>query len=172
VSKSELSELGLPIRVRQASLAPQLRSAEPGPVAEANVGLGFFSGPAPTGGNGRLRPGDSAIDPFAPRRSESPAGGDSGVPLASPEAARNTMSALQRGWQLGRSEAEQGVAQPPGSYSPSGYSPDLSGPHQMQAPNTSTTGPGRAPNSAGPNSAGTDAMGSNPADSANQRDEE
>ncbi len=167
VSKSELSELGLPIRVRQASLAPQLRNTPPRPAPEANVGMGFFSGPAPTGGNGRLRPGDSAVDPFAPRRSAPPAGGDSGIPLASPEAARNTMSALQRGWQLGRSEADQTAAPPSGSYSPSGYPPDLSGPHQMTTPDTSTTGPAR-----GPYSAGTDATDPDPADSAIQRDEE
>src|SRR5262249_18780120 len=37
---------------------------------------------------------------------------------ATPEAARNTMSALQRGWQLGRSEAEA-AAQP----SASGFTP-------------------------------------------------
>jgi signal transduction histidine kinase len=167
VTKSELSELGLPVRVRQASLAPQLRSTPPRPAADANAGMGFFSGPAQAGGNGRLRPGDSAVDPFAPRLSAPPAGGDSGVPLNSPEAARNTMSALQRGWQLGRSEADQAAAPPSGGYSPSGYSPDLSGPHQMTTPNASTTGPAR-----GPYSAGTEASDSSPADSADQRDED
>jgi signal transduction histidine kinase len=118
-SKAEVSELGLPIRVRQASIAPQLRQASPPPAAESGAGIGFFSG---AGGNGR-RPGDSAIDPFAPRRS-APADADSGIPLASPEAARNTMSALQRGWQLGRSEAAATDGPPPAGYSPSGHSPD------------------------------------------------
>jgi signal transduction histidine kinase len=125
VTKSEVSELGLPVRVRQASLAPQLRkSAPPPPSAETSLGAGFYSGA--TAGTGRLRPGDSDIDPFAPRRSASPADSDSGSHLASPEAARSTMSALQRGWQLGRSEAEltQDAAQPPRGYSPSGYPPN------------------------------------------------
>jgi signal transduction histidine kinase len=57
------SVMGLPVRVRQASLAPQLRDA--GPLAA-----------------------DAADEiPSAP----------------SPEAARNTMTALQRGWERGRS---------------------------------------------------------------------
>ena len=131
-SKAEVSELGLPIRVRQASLAPQLRKSAPRP---ADEGIGFYNGAAPAAGNGRLRPGDSAIDPFAPRRSAGPAGGDSGAPLASPEAARNTMSALQRGWELGRSEAGQAADQPSGGgYSPSGYAPGPPAPQQMPTP--------------------------------------
>jgi signal transduction histidine kinase len=133
-SKAEVSDLGLPIRVRQASLAPQLRKSAPRPAADAAAGIGFYNGTAPAAGNGRLRPGDSAIDPFAPRRSATPVGGDSGTPLASPEAARNTMSALQRGWELGRSEAGQAADQPPGGYSPSGYAPGPSGPHEMPTP--------------------------------------
>jgi hypothetical protein len=67
VSTAELGDLGLPMRVRQASLAPQLRDA------------------------------GSATTPPAPSRDDA---------LASPEAARSTMSALQRGWQLGRAEAD------------------------------------------------------------------
>ena len=137
LSKAEVSELGLPIRVRQANLAPQLRKSAPRAAADAGAGIGFYSGAAPAAGNGRLRPGDSAIDPFAPRRSGGPAGGDSGAPLASPEAARNTMSALQRGWELGRSEAGQAADQPSGSgYSPSGYAPGPSAPPQMPTPLT------------------------------------
>ncbi len=57
-----LTEMGLPVRVRQASLAPQLRDG----------------GPAAAG----------------------PAGKAAGAP--SPEAARSTMTALQRGWERGR----------------------------------------------------------------------
>jgi len=102
--------------------------------------------------------------------------------MASPEAARNTMSALQRGWQLGRSETEEGSASPPGGYSPSGFA-DLSGPHQMPAtPNTPMTGPGRGPYSASTDATSTDATStgvtstgptdSNPADGAAQRDED
>ena len=65
VTTSELAELGLPVRVRQASLAPQLRESGP------------------------------AVTPADPPVSEPP---------PSPELARNMMSALQRGWQLGRAE--------------------------------------------------------------------
>jgi signal transduction histidine kinase len=77
VSAAELSELGLPLRVRQASLAPQLRTSEPA------------TPPAPAD------PGDAA---------------------SSPESVRSTMSALQRGWRLGRAEADgtgTGPAGPP-----------------------------------------------------------
>jgi signal transduction histidine kinase len=63
VSAAELTKMGLPVRVRQASLAPQLRDA------------GRFTSPDPA---------EEAAD--AP----------------SPEAARSTMTALQRGWERGR----------------------------------------------------------------------
>jgi signal transduction histidine kinase len=76
----ELGSLGLPIRVRQASLAPQLRE---GPAAED-------SQPA-----------------RAPRQ-------------ASPEAARNTMAALQRGWALGRGGAGEPAADGNGAASGAG----------------------------------------------------
>jgi signal transduction histidine kinase len=62
ITTTELTAMGLPVRVRQASLAPQLRDS------------------------GTL-PGDAA-------------GGNPGAP--SPEAVRNTMTALQRGWERGR----------------------------------------------------------------------
>jgi signal transduction histidine kinase len=63
VSTAELTKLGLPVRVRQASLAPQLRDSS------------------------RLAADASAKTvPGAP----------------SPEAARSTMTALQRGWERGR----------------------------------------------------------------------
>jgi Nitrate and nitrite sensing/HAMP domain len=62
VAPTELTEMGLPVRVRQASLAPQLRDR--GPAA--------------------AEPAQKAAD--AP----------------SPEAARSTMTALQRGWERGR----------------------------------------------------------------------
>jgi signal transduction histidine kinase len=64
VSASELTKMGLPVRVRQASLAPQLRDA----------------------------------DRFA--ASGDPAEKSADAP--SPEAARSTMTALQRGWERGR----------------------------------------------------------------------
>jgi len=132
MSKTEVSELGLPVRVRQANLAPQLRNSSP-PPADSSLGVGFFSGETAASGTARRRPGDSDIDPFAPRRPASRPSADSGSHLASPEAARNTMSALQRGWQLGRSEAQQAAhpSQPPSGYSPSGSAPGDSGPYQM-----------------------------------------
>jgi hypothetical protein len=63
--ESDPANFGLPTRVRQASLAPQLRE---------------------------------------PTRPDLAPGRGSGLP--SPEAARNTMAALQRGWELGRSAAD------------------------------------------------------------------
>jgi signal transduction histidine kinase len=67
---------GLPRRVRQASLAPQLREtpARPGPSAD----LGVLAEPPPTGWSAAERE-------------------------RSPEETRVTMSAIQRGWERGRS---------------------------------------------------------------------
>jgi signal transduction histidine kinase len=62
VSATELAELGLPVRVRQASLAPQLRDSN---ALAADASEQVASAP-------------------------------------SPEAARSTMTALQRGWERGR----------------------------------------------------------------------
>jgi signal transduction histidine kinase len=69
-----LDESGLPRRVRQASLAPQLRSSPPRAAPSAD--LGIFS--------------DSASS-------------DQPLPERSPEETRVTMSAIQRGWERGRS---------------------------------------------------------------------
>jgi len=158
-AKANASELGLPIRVRQASLAPQLRNAPPRPVPEPITGNGFFSPATPAGGR-RFMPRESAGGRFAPRQS---AAAESSPTMASPEAARNTMSALQRGWQLGRVEAEQDATSAPGSH-PS----EPSGPHEFPTtPTTSTTGQAR-----GPFAAGTPSSEPDPADSADQRDEE
>jgi signal transduction histidine kinase len=105
-SKAEFTELGLPVRVRQASLAPQLRNSPPTPPPGSETGFGAAglsggrigrpatSGPATTGSGVPEVP--------APEPGTSGAGGPA---PATPEAARNTVSALQRGWQLGRSEA-------------------------------------------------------------------
>jgi hypothetical protein len=98
-SASELAELGLPVRVRQASIAPQLKDTPPAALAETPVSGGFS---LPTRG-----PSGS----FTPPPAES-ASLDSGGEIASPEAARATMSALQRGWQLGRAEPEPESAEP------------------------------------------------------------
>jgi signal transduction histidine kinase len=89
VSTEELAELGLPVRVRQASMAPQLRDARP-----AETAAGSAAGQS-------APPGRPAV-PLHPV-----------AEAASPEQARSTMSALQRGWQLGRAEGEQ--AAPDGS---------------------------------------------------------
>jgi hypothetical protein len=73
---SDFGEAGLPRRVRQASLAPQLRD----PAAE--------SAPA------------QAVDDFWTR---------------SPEETRSTVTAIQRGWERGRSVFDVPVAGPAGS---------------------------------------------------------
>jgi signal transduction histidine kinase len=93
VNAAELAELGLPVRVRQASLAPQLRD----------------SGPAPA-------------EPTTPTPAARPVAGPD--PAGTPEAARSTVSALQRGWQLGRAEAgspgQPNPSDPPSQASPGG----------------------------------------------------
>ena len=83
---TSMSDLdGLPVRVPQANLAPQLRRA-----------TAARSGPAPGAGPGitgaaSARPVGGAVTGSALEAS------------VAPEAARNTMAALQRGWQRGRS---------------------------------------------------------------------
>jgi signal transduction histidine kinase len=68
---ADLADLdGLPMRVRQASIAPELRDDAAAPASEP-----FAAVPAPD-------------------------------PVPSPEAARSLMSALQRGWERGRSDSE------------------------------------------------------------------
>ncbi len=82
---------GLPRRVRQASLAPQLReSPPPRRTTVASVGLSGGSN-GPTGSSGPTGPNPAEV--------------------------RQTMSALQRGWQEGRSQrlAEQAPGGPPGA---------------------------------------------------------
>ncbi len=88
---AETGELGLPVRVRQANLAPQLRDA---PSEDPGFVSGGFSLP------GRRPP---MADPV-PQRPEETVGSDSGLAPTSPEAARDMVSALQRGWQLGRAQ--------------------------------------------------------------------
>ena len=66
ITPADLGGYDLPVRVRQASLAPQLRDKS-------------------------LPPDDATAGETAP---------------ASAEAARNTMAALQRGWELGRSTTD------------------------------------------------------------------
>jgi signal transduction histidine kinase len=124
------TELGLPVRIRQASLAPQLRDSPPA-VPPRLPGRGDFSAPSyreqsygePSYGAASYGPPTVAASPSggSPFGAQPPASGFGqpadaldGLPAAtsagsaaSPEAARNTMSALQRGWQLGRAEADQ-----------------------------------------------------------------
>jgi signal transduction histidine kinase len=98
---AETSELGLPVRVRQASLAPQLRDA---PAEEAGFVSGGFSLPARRA-------------PVAEPVTEQPDDADVSQPTAaptSPEAARDTVSALQRGWLLGRAEVRFASSDEPG----------------------------------------------------------
>lgn len=97
----ELAELGLPVRVRQASLAPQLRNTALAGAAESAPGQGDVGLPR------RRQP---ASGPVLPRRANS-TGIDATDTSASPEAARNTVAALQRGWQRGRA-AQPDVAEP------------------------------------------------------------
>ena len=133
-----VTDTGLPVRIRQANLAPQLRNSPPGPVAAdspswaASGGTGWDRLSAGSASWSGRRDGEVS-DPVAPAwpsaagtspdpafgapaaRGTSASGGPApgaggpaspgGPVLASPEAARNTVSALQRGWQLGRSEA-------------------------------------------------------------------
>jgi len=114
VSSPAVTELGLPVRVRQASLAPQLRQT-PEAVTQTGFPGGFSipgglapgaTGPdaARPGTYGPSVTGSAAVPPVVPAET-SPA--PSPIP-PTPEAARDIMSALQRGWQLGRSEADAG----------------------------------------------------------------
>jgi hypothetical protein len=91
---------GLPRRVRQASLAPQLRDNPP---------------PRRTTLASSGAPGGVPGSPGSPG-SAGPAG-SSGTAGPSPDEIRQTMSALQRGWQEGRSRriAEQAAGESPGA---------------------------------------------------------
>lgn len=113
---AEVAEFGLPVRVRQASLAPQLRDTPP--PAESGFVSGGFSLP------GR-RP--SADEP-AVGWSDDVRRADPAVPPTSPEAARDMVSALQRGWQLGRAavppEPEASAERPDGDTTAEWPEPD------------------------------------------------
>jgi signal transduction histidine kinase len=90
-----IGENGLPVRVRQASLAPELR--------EGDGAGGETLDPAP---------GTPAVGP-----GERPSGAPAADP-ASAEAVRSTMSAMQRGWELGRSAAAESPGEPAGHDAP------------------------------------------------------
>jgi signal transduction histidine kinase len=99
---------GLPRRVKQANLAPQLRANPPGRRTSPAAPLSGPQGPS------------------------GPAGGPSGPPGGpSPAEIRQTMSALQRGWQEGRAQRGTGPAPagPPQGGPPQG-GPPQGGPPQ------------------------------------------
>jgi signal transduction histidine kinase len=85
---------GLPRRVKQASLAPQLRDNPPQRRTSASFGA----------------LGATPADGLGTRPAAGPAGGSAGEPT--PAQIRQTMSALQRGWQEGRS-ASGAYGEPP-----------------------------------------------------------
>ncbi len=101
---------GLPRRVRQASLAPQLRASPPQRrTTVASVG--------PVGGS------TGSTGPTGPTGSSGPTG-PSGP---SPAEIRQTMSALQRGWQEGRSQRmSDPVSAEPATGSSAGAIPPIS----------------------------------------------
>ncbi|HEY2642014.1 MAG TPA: nitrate- and nitrite sensing domain-containing protein [Streptosporangiaceae bacterium] len=117
ITTAELTDQGLPVRVRQASLAPQLRnSGTSRPASFGPSGLRSVASPSglsPTGGlpsraslsdgssdDGAASPPPRGIDVFA-------AASRPGDAAISPEEARDTVSALQRGWILGRAAAAE-----------------------------------------------------------------
>ncbi|HKD87445.1 MAG TPA: nitrate- and nitrite sensing domain-containing protein [Streptosporangiaceae bacterium] len=104
VSKAEVTELGLPVRVRQANLAPQLRNSPPASPSTPGSEAGFGGGRNTRSADGGAGPTGPAAGSGRPETAAAASGSSSPTP-ATPEAARNVMSALQRGWQMGRSEA-------------------------------------------------------------------
>jgi signal transduction histidine kinase len=84
---------GLPVRVRQASLAPELQEERGGAAGEAL---------------------DAGASPGGPPSGSSAAGAGTPVGSDPAEAVRSTMSAMQRGWTLGRSVAAESPGQPAG----------------------------------------------------------
>ncbi|HUB43054.1 MAG TPA: nitrate- and nitrite sensing domain-containing protein [Streptosporangiaceae bacterium] len=175
VSKAEVAELGLPVRVRQASLAPQLRTAAPAPepppapASDAGFGQAGF-GQAGFRRARIMRPAaDGAAHAAAAAGSgtpEAPQGPRASDPTpATPEAARSTMSALQRGWQLGRSEAA--AADTPASDTPASDRPASDPPASVFTPRKSPSGYSFDPYDAEAGSNDPD-----PADSADEHDGE
>jgi signal transduction histidine kinase len=105
---------GLPRRVKQANLAPQLRDNPPQRPTSTAFGL---AGASPAGGLGAWPTAGPTAGPGA-----GPAGGSAGEPT--PTEIRQTMSALQRGWQKGRSASGvQGEQRPFGDEGPESDEP-------------------------------------------------
>jgi len=117
---TELTEPGLPVRVRQASIAPQLRDSPPASDltlprrtarAASSSPAGDLTLPRRTARTARAADGAAEPGPAGdltlPRRTARTARAADGPAepgLASPEAARSMVSALQRGWELGRTD--------------------------------------------------------------------
>ncbi len=121
LSRAEVAELGLPVRVRQASLAPQLRKSSPGPAPVPGSEPGFGSRISMPGARGEAPGLDQPGTPDTGVTGTGVTG--TGVPVAgprpgTPEAARNTVRALQRGWQLGRSIASTAALPPDSVFTP------------------------------------------------------
>ncbi|HTX85544.1 MAG TPA: nitrate- and nitrite sensing domain-containing protein [Streptosporangiaceae bacterium] len=120
ISTPAVTELGLPVRIRQASLAPQLRQSPDTAGTQTGFAGGFSipgalapgaTGPDVTGAgsHGPSVTGSAAVPPAIPASGPTGTGPAPSPIPPTPEAARDTMSALQRGWQLGRSEADEGT---------------------------------------------------------------
>jgi signal transduction histidine kinase len=123
---------GLPVRIRQANLAPQLRRDPLHGNGAGRSGAGSQpAGGAPDGGRTemglpvRVRQAsiapqlrDSGLAGASPAGSAAPPAGP-----ASPEAARSTFAALQRGWERGRSAAGSAPDLRPAPEPPDGGSP-------------------------------------------------
>ncbi|WP_344953190.1 sensor histidine kinase [Actinomadura miaoliensis] len=121
-----VTEDGLPRRRRQTHLAPQLRERVDADLAAA--GIRPPDEDVPPTGTGPLSPLDTgplpsppappAPSPDAPAADPSAAGPAAADPQRSPDSLRTMLSAMQRGWERGRQEAEQDGAPPPPAQSP------------------------------------------------------
>ncbi|GLZ14762.1 hypothetical protein Acsp04_49970 [Actinomadura sp. NBRC 104425] len=110
-----LTEDGLPRRRRQTHLVPQLREKVDADLAAA--GLRPPDDGAPPAGTGPL-PAPPAPQADAPPAEPAAAGPAAADPQRSPDSLRTMLSAMQRGWERGRREAERDGAPPPPAQSP------------------------------------------------------
>ena len=111
ISSSELASSGLPIRVRQASLAPQLRDSKPAPARAGQPGLRHRSVRRARRAAGRRRWQRTARTISHWRRP--------GVARGGAEHHERT----ERGWQLGRSEAAEDAEPQAAAFLPGGRLP-------------------------------------------------
>jgi signal transduction histidine kinase len=109
-----LTEDGLPRRRRQTHLVPQLREKVDADLAAA--GLRPPDDGVPPAGTGPLpAPPVPQADAPPAEPAAAPAAAD---PQRSPDSLRTMLSAMQRGWERGRQEAERDGAPPPPAQSP------------------------------------------------------